>query len=76
MDKIIPKKVKANHRLMSSALHRLLNAKGFIPNTLTNLKDAILPAAGNGYRALCNISRLFHPKLKDTDYQRIIPRQK
>ena len=50
--------------------------KGFIPDSLPELKDAILPAAGNAYRALCNISRLFHPKLKDTDYQRSVPKQK
>ena len=76
MDKIIPKKIKANRCLMSSALHHLLNAKGFIPDALTDLKDTILPAADNGYRALYNILCLFHPNLKDTDYQRIIPRQK
>ena len=33
---------------MSSALHRLLNMKRFIPDSLPELKDAILLAAGNG----------------------------
>ena len=73
---IILKKVKANRCFMSSALFCLLNAKSFIPDALTDLKDTILPAAGNRYRTLCNISHLFNPKLKDTDYQRIILRQK
>ena len=76
VDKIIPKTIKSNCRLMSSALHCLLNMKGFIPDSLPELKDAILPAAGNGYRALYNILRLFHPKLKDTDYQINISKQK
>ena len=61
--------MKANRRLMPSALHHLLNAKGFILDVLTNLKDAILLAVGNRYMALCNILCLFHSKLKDTDYQ-------
>ena len=76
VDKIIPKKIKFNRRLMSSALHHLLSMKGFIPDSLPELKDAILPAASNRYRALYNISRLFYPKLKDTDYQRNISKQK
>ena len=76
VDKIISKKIKSNRRLMSSTLHRLLNMKGFIPDSLPELKDAILPAAGNGYCTLYNILRLFYPKLKDMDYQRNVPKQK
>ena len=76
MDKIILKKVKTNRCLISSALYRLLNVKGFIPDTLADLKDAILRAAGNVHRALYNILRFVHLKLKDTNYQIIIPKQK
>ena len=61
---------------MSNTIHYLLNMKGFIPDSLPKLKDAILPATGNGYRFLCNILRLFYLKLKDTDYQRNISKQK
>ena len=75
-DKIIPKEIKANRRQMSSTVHRLLNVSGFIADSMAEIKDAILPAAGNGYRALYNVLRLFHPKLQDTEYQQSAPKQK
>ena len=64
VDKIISKKIKSNRRLMSSALHHLLNMKGCILDSLPELKDTISTAAGNGYCALYNILCLFHPNSK------------
>ena len=76
MDKIIPKEIKANCCQMSSAAHRLLNVNGFIVDSMADIKDANLPAAGNSYRALYNALQLFHPKLQDTKYLQTAPKQK
>ena len=62
-DKIIPKEIKAKRCQMLSAVYRLLNASRFIANSMVDIKDAILPAAENSYRALYNVLQLFHQKL-------------
>ena len=73
---VVPKKVKQNKRKISQALHRLLYSKDFIPDKFKEIWDAMTPAAGNGYRALYNIQRLYHPKLKIIDYSKELPKQK